>query len=49
MIRLKNRATKLQPRKLVQKNGRGISSPVYQLFLIIHPPEEMPCSEDWFT
>ena len=48
-IGFQKRATKLHHRKVAQKNGRGIRSPVYLLFLILHPPEEVPSSEDWLT
>lgn len=37
------------PRKVAQKNGRGSRSPVDLLFLVLHPPEEMPSPEDRLT
>ena len=44
-----NRATKLHPPKRTSYK-RGVEPlAVYLLSLILHPPEEMPCSEDWLT
>lgn len=35
--------------KSSSKNGRGIRSSIYLLFFVLHPPEEVPSSEDWLT
>ena len=37
------------PKSSLNKKERGIRSPVYLLFLVLYPPEEVPSSEDWLT
>ena len=34
------------PKSSLSKKGRRSHSPVYLLFFVLHPPEEVPCSED---
>lgn len=39
------RATKSHPLKVAQKMGEGAVHRISILFLVLYPPEEMPCSE----